>query len=111
MNWVSVKQVIAYVDLQSQAAKEAKAQRFRESHWADKPQELERIVAGILDPAKYQMNVTPTAELDDGQQITGGGFGFSDPRNGVAAIWHRYRGPKLHENPAEHEDCCTRPTT
>ena len=31
--------------------------------------------------------------------ISGGGFQFSGPRNGVAAIWHRYGGPKLHENP------------
>jgi hypothetical protein len=29
----------------------------------------------------------------------GGGFRFSGPRDGVAAIWQRYRGPKLHENP------------
>jgi hypothetical protein len=103
VNGVSVKRVIAYVDLESRAAKEATAQRFRESHWADKRQELERIVSSILDPAKYQMNVTLTAELDDGRQITGGGFSFSGPRDGVAAIWHRYRGPELHENLVEHE--------
>jgi hypothetical protein len=103
VNCVSVKHVIAYFDLESQAAMEAKAQRFRESDWADRPQELERIGASILDPAKYQMNVTLAAELDDGQQITGGGFGFSGPRDGVAAIWHRYRGDKLHEKPAAHE--------
>jgi hypothetical protein len=24
---------------------------------------------------------------------------FPGPRNRVAAIWHRYRGPKLHGNP------------
>ncbi len=35
------------------------------------------------------MNVTLTAELDDGQQITGRGFSFSGPRNAVAAIRHR----------------------
>jgi len=96
--------VIVYVDLESEAAKRAKAQRFRDSDsWADRPERLAEIVASILDPATYQMNVALAAQLDDGREITGGGFGFGGPRDGVAAIWHRYRGPQLHDDPCENE--------
>jgi hypothetical protein len=40
--------------------------------------------------------VGSAGELDDGHEITGGSPVFA---NGVAAIWHHYGGPKLHENP------------
>lgn len=96
----SLAKVIAYVDLESEAAKHAKAQRFRDGEWANRPERLAEIEASILDPAKYQMNVALAAQLDDGREITGGGgFSFSGPRCGVGAIWHRYRGPQLHEDP------------
>lgn len=52
---------------------------------------------------QYGMNVSLAARLDDGREIAGGGFGFAGPRDGLGAIWHRYRGPLLHEDPAEHD--------
>lgn len=98
----NIAKVIAYVDLESEAAKRAQAQRFRDSErWADQPERPAEIVASILDPSKYQMNVTLAAQLSDGRQITGGGFGFGGPRDGVGAVRHRYRGPLLHEDPEE----------
>jgi LysR substrate binding domain len=60
------------------------------------PRGVELEVA-VLPPRPLWLRAP--AELDDGQEITRGGFQFSGPRNGVAAIWHRYGGPKLHENP------------
>jgi hypothetical protein len=31
-------------------------------------------------------------------------FGIGGPRRGVGAIWHRYRGPELSEDPAEETE-------
>jgi hypothetical protein len=98
-----VRQVIAHIDLESEADKRAKVQRFRDSDWSQKPDELARIEQSILDPTKYQMTVTLTAVLADGRRLTGGGFGFGGPRHGIGAIWYRYRGPQLHDDPGEHE--------
>ena len=53
-----VRQVIAHIDLESEADKRAKVQRFRDSDWSQKPDELARIEQSILDPTKYQMTVT-----------------------------------------------------
>lgn len=58
-------------------------------------------LASDTDKHSYGMTVTLTADLDDGRRVTAGGFGFGGPRTGVAAIWHRYRGPQLSENPEE----------
>ena len=55
------------------------------------------------DPASYGMDVTLAADLDDGRRVTGGGFGFGGPHSGIAAIWHRYRGPQLSDDPAEND--------
>ncbi len=52
---------------------------------------------------QYGMNVSLAARLDDGREIAGDVFGFAGPRDGLGAIWHRYRGPLLHEDPAEHD--------
>lgn len=52
---------------------------------------------------QYGMNVSLTARLDDGREIAGDVFGFGGLRDGLGAIWHRYRGPRLHEDPAEHD--------
>ncbi len=98
-----VRRVIAHVELVSDADKRAKVQRFRESQWSQRPEELARIERSILDPDKYGMTVTLAGELDDGRRVTGGGFEFSGPRRGVAAIWHQYRGPRLSDDPAEND--------
>jgi hypothetical protein len=73
-----VRQVIAHIDLESEADKRAKVQRFRDSDWSQKPDELARIEQSILDPTKYQMTVTLTAVLADGRRLTSGGFGLGD---------------------------------
>ena len=97
--------VIAHVDVDSDAQKLAKVQRFRESdHWAERPEELDRIQASILDPTEYEMRVTLSAVLDDGSEISEGGFSFSAPRQGIGAIWYCYRGPPAespHAKPAQ----------
>jgi hypothetical protein len=72
-----ITKVIAYVDLADDAAERAES-------------------------THYRMNVSLAARLDDGREIAGGAFGFGGPRDGVAAIWHRYRGPWLHEDPDEN---------
>jgi hypothetical protein len=84
-----IAKVIAYVALESGDAERAKGPRFR-GRWTAQPQQ-----------SGYGMNVSLAARLDDGREIRGGGFGFGGPRHGVAAIWHRYRGPLLHEDPDE----------
>jgi hypothetical protein len=99
----SVRQVIADVDLETGADKRAKVESFRQSDWAQKPAELSRIEQNILDPTKYLMRVTLTAELADGRRVTVPGFEFSGPRDGVGAIWFRYHGPQLHDDRHEHE--------
>jgi hypothetical protein len=101
---VPLKIIFAQVDLVSEAQKLAKVQRFRKSeHWADQPEELDRIEASILDPTKYAMRVRLGAVLDDGREISGGGSVSARSRQGIGAIWYRYRGPQLHEDPQEHE--------
>jgi hypothetical protein len=107
----AVRRVIAQVSLETDADKHAKVQRFRDSDWSRKPDELARIEQNILDPTKYRMTVTETAELVDGRTVTGGGFDFGGHRHGIAAIWHRYRGPRLQEIRASISACSRRPTT
>lgn len=52
---------------------------------------------------QYGMNVSLAARLDDGREVAGDVFGFAGPREGLGAIWHGYRGPMLHQDPAEHD--------
>ena len=80
----NIAKVIAYVDLESEKAGQVQGK------WSAQPEQ-----------SSYGMNVLLAARLDDGREIAGGGFGFGGPRDGVAAIWHRYRGPVLHEDPDE----------
>ncbi len=58
-------------------------------------------LASGTDKHAYGMTVRLAADLDDGCRVAAGGFGFGGPRNGVAAIWHRYRGPQLSDDPEE----------
>jgi hypothetical protein len=101
---MAVTDVIAYLDATSEEAKREKVQQFRESPWwAEKPEELARIEANILDLTKYEIQVRLAGVLDDGREISGGSFSFGAQRRGIAAIWLRYRGPQLHDDPVEHE--------
>jgi len=98
-----LRRVIAHVELVSDVERRAKVERFRQGRRSRRPEEQARIERQILDPATYQMNVTLAADLDDGRRITAGGFGFGGPRYGVGAIWHRYRGPRLSDDPEEND--------
>ncbi len=95
--------VLAHVRLKSDAERQAKVERFRGSEWGERPEELARIEANILDSSRYTMEVTLSAELADGRRVTGGGFVFSGPRRGRGAIWWRYRGPRLSDDEREHQ--------
>jgi hypothetical protein len=98
-----VVRIIAHVGLESDAEKQAKVERFRNSDWATQPRELARIEQSILDPSRYKMTVKLSADFADGRRIAGGGFEFGGPRRGVGAIWWRYRGPRLSDDEHEHE--------
>jgi hypothetical protein len=85
----AVERVVAYVELDVELVTDA-----------DKRAKLQRIREG---EGSYGMTATFTAELRDGRRVTAGGHGFGGPRHGIGAIWHRYRGPQLSDDPAEHE--------
>jgi hypothetical protein len=90
------------VEVVSEAQKRSKLQRFREhGRWVDKPEELARIEACILDPTKHEITGTLVAVLDDGHEIPERGFSFRASRRGISAIWYRYRRPQSHKDPEE----------
>jgi hypothetical protein len=100
---LNVVGVRARVTLESEAEKQEKAARFRES-LADDPRQNE-VVDNILDPTRYKMFASLSAILSDGRDVSSGvrDMGFSAQNAGISAIAHRYRGPKLSEDPDEHE--------
>ena len=100
-----VSRVVACVDLETGEHKRAIVESFRDSQWAEDPEALEKIEEGVLDATKYRMNVSLAAQTSDGQRISTGGsdFSFGGPKRGLAAIWRRYRGPRLSDDPQEHE--------
>jgi hypothetical protein len=102
---LEVSRIDAYVDLETEENKRALVESFRNSQWAEDPQALKKIEEGILDATKYQMNVSLIAHTSDGQRISTGGsdFSFGGPKRGLAAIWRQYRGPRLSDDPQEHE--------
>ena len=53
------------------------------------------------DPDNYHLNVRLSALTDSGERVSTphADFGIGGPRRGVGAIWHRYRGPRLSEDP------------
>jgi hypothetical protein len=96
--------VIAHVELVSDADEREKVeQQCHRGRSSRSPEEQARIERHILDPDHYQMTVTLAAELDDGHRVTAEGFRFGGPRSGVGAIWHRYRGPQLSDDPEEND--------
>jgi hypothetical protein len=61
------------------------------------------------DKDHLELEVSLSAEDSTGRRINGAGsFGIGFPRKGLAAIAHRYRGPKLSANPAEHAELLRR---
>lgn len=57
------------------------------------------------DPDHLELEVSLAAEDNTGCRIdVEGGFGIGFPRTGLAAIAHRYRGPKLSEDPVEQTE-------
>jgi hypothetical protein len=61
------------------------------------------LVQNILDPGRYKMYASLSATLSDGSEVETGvrDKSFSAPRDGLGAIVHRYRGPKLSDDPDE----------
>ena len=98
-----VRRVIAHVELASDAEKRANVEALRKGAQSRRPGKQARMERSILGSATYKMDVTLAADLTDGRQIRAAGFGFGGPRKGLAAIWHRYRGAPLSDDPAENE--------
>jgi hypothetical protein len=98
-----VRRVIAHVELASDAERRAKVDALRKGALARGPEKQARMERSIPDSATYKMTVTLAADLDDGRRVSAAGFGFGGPRTGLGAIWHRYRGPQLSDDPAENE--------
>lgn len=98
---VRVIAVQVLIDLRSDEEKRALAELMRES-LADDP-DREEVFEHILDPGRYYMSARLRATLSDGRTVTSGGqdFGWAAPRDGIGAIVHRYRGPKLSDDPEE----------
>lgn len=94
--------IVAAVELQSDADKQESVAALRRIPAVD-PDGRERAIENIQDPSMYTMCVRLVANLSDGRQASTGvrDFSFSGPRHGVAAIHHRYRGPKLSDDPGE----------
>ena len=65
------------------------------------PDRRERVIEHVQDPLMYTLYVRLAANLSDGRQVSTGvrDFSFGGPCHGVAAIHHRYRGPKLSDDP------------
>lgn len=101
---VRVIDVVATVELKSDAEKEQTVAAFRGSQSLD-AESIEDVVESVLDPSRYQMYASLAANLSDGRQVATGvrDLGFSGPRHGIGAIRHRYRGPQLSDDPDEHD--------
>ena len=100
----AVQQVTATVRLGSGV------QRFRGSS-SDIDQRAHHVPPGAhADPDKLHVRVRLSALLKDGVTVTSAGddFGISTPRRGVGAIWHRYRGPRLSDDPATEAEMLNR---
>jgi hypothetical protein len=69
--------------------------------------EVEEVAAGPhRDPESFHLNVRLSALTDSSERVssTQDDFGIGGPRHGVGAIWYRYRGPKLSEDPEEETE-------
>lgn len=69
--------------------------------------EIEKVAAAAhRDPESFHLNVRLSALTDSGERVSSpqDDFGIGGPRRGVGAIWHRYRGPKLSEDPEEETE-------
>jgi hypothetical protein len=69
--------------------------------------EVEEIAAAAhSDPERFHLNVRLSALTESGERVSSphADFGIGGPRRGVGAIWHRYRGPQLSEDPDEETE-------
>jgi len=96
----TVRHVYALVSLRPAAEREAALDYWREHRddftgpeWLFDEREAED---------RLELRVSLSAEDGTGRRIDGeGSFGIGFPRTGLAAIAHRYRGPKLSDDPDE----------
>jgi hypothetical protein len=58
------------------------------------------------DPDTLHVSVRLTAQIEDAAPVTSDrdDFGISMPRRGLGAIWHRYREPRLTNDPAKQTE-------
>jgi hypothetical protein len=73
----------------------------------------ERVIAALTDRLEQdnhiEVDVALAAELSDGRRVEcGPTIRIGGPRRGLAAIRHRYRGPRLSDDPAEEADLMER---
>lgn len=69
--------------------------------------EMEEVAAAAHgDPETFDLNVRLSALTESGERVSSphADFGIGGPRRGIGAIWHRYRGPKLSEDPDEQTE-------
>jgi hypothetical protein len=66
----------------------------------------EVAAAAHSDPERFHLNVRLSALTESGERVSSvhADFGIGGPRRGVGAIWHRYRGPPLSEDPEEETE-------
>ena len=98
-----VDRVVAHVDLVSAAERRARVKTLRSGAGSHGPVNRRQIVRAALDPETYTMTVTLSVELRDGRRVSASCFEFGGPREGLAATWHRYRGPALSVDPEENQ--------
>jgi hypothetical protein len=106
-----LRRVVASVQLRPEAERqemlaaiEAAPPRAGEPAWLRK---------GAIDDLRardqLELLVRLSAEDENGRLIAAPGcFGIAGPRRGLAAITHRYRGPKLSDDPDEEEEILQR---
>jgi hypothetical protein len=69
--------------------------------------EVEEVTAAAhRDPGGFHLNVRLSALTESSEWVSSPqeDFGIGEPRRGVGAIWHRYRGPRLSEDPGEETE-------
>ena len=85
-------------------------QRIREHGSDHDDHEHEVAAGGMNDPDKLDVSVRLTALIEHGAPVASArdDFGICAWRRGVSAIWHRYRGPQLSEDPMEQAELLNR---
>jgi hypothetical protein len=87
--------------------------RSLEGDGRDQPRESSggriRLVGAGHDEQRLRLTVGLVALDSAGRRIAAeGGFGLGGPKRGLGAIWHRYRGPALSDDPTEQVEILDR---